>query len=228
MKTLVVQLLPHRQSVTRDVVISLLAILSAGLLIFEFTAELQLHQSRLIHLIDFIIAMLFLADFSYEIMTAKHKKLYFKHNWYLLIASIPITGGMFQAFRSVQLIRLMRIVRLYARIKALSDKTEQISKHSSRYIFVALFATVIIFTGAAAFYITESAANEQVTTYYDSLWWAVVTATSVGYGDIFPVTPEGRLVAMVLMVFGLALIGTIIALASNYFLEEGITREKSE
>lgn len=228
MKTLVVQLLPHRQSIGRDVVISLLAIFSAGLLIFEIGAELQAHQSLLIYTLDYIIAMVFLVDFGYEVTTAKEKKHYIKKNWYLLLASVPISGGIFQAIRSVQLIRLMRIVRLYARIKAISDKTERVSKHSSRYIFVALFATVTIFSGASAFYLTESVANDQISSFYDSLWWAVVTATSVGYGDIYPVTPEGRLVAMVLMFFGLALIGTIVAVVSNYFLAESITRDSDK
>ncbi len=218
MKTLAVQLLPHRQSLLRDIVIASLALLSAGLLVFELSADLLAEQVRLIYTVDVVIAFLFLADFAYEFVTSKQKMKYFKANWYLLLASIPITGGMFQALRSVQLIRLVRIVRLYARIKAISEQTELYARNSSRYIFVSLFAVVVIFCGGAAFYLAESAANDRVNTFFDGIWWAVVSATSVGYGDIYPETFEGRIVAMILMFFGLAMLGTIVGIVSNYFL----------
>lgn len=218
MKALVVQLLPHRQSVARDLLLSSLALLSAGLLVFELTAELVPEQTRLLYTVDFAIALLFLMDFIYEYTSATDKKKYLRHNWYLLIASIPITGGVYQALRSVQLVRLLRIVRLYARVKALSEKTEALSKHSSRYIAVALFAVIIIFVGATAFYQLERGVNDGIVTFFDAVWWATVTSTSVGYGDITPQTDQGRMVAMGLMFFGLAMLGTIVGIVSNYFL----------
>ena len=218
MKALVVQLLPHRQSVARDLLLSSLALLSAGLLVFELTAELAPEQTRLLYTVDFAIALLFLMGFIYEYTNATDKKKFFRHNWYLLIASIPITGGVYQALRSIQLVRLLRIVRLYARVKALSEETEALSKHSSRYIAVALFAVIIIFVGAAAFYQLEQGVNDGVSTFFDAVWWATVTSTSVGYGDITPQTDQGRIVAMGLMFFGLAMLGTIVGVVSNYFL----------
>lgn len=218
MKTLVVRLLPHRQSVAKDLILSGLAILSAGLLVFELTAELMPQQTRLLYTVDFAVALLFLLDFVYELSSAKNKQKYFRQNWYLLIASIPITGGVYQALRSVQLVRLLRVVRLYARVKALSEKTETISTHSSRYIFVTLFAVIVIFVGAVSFYQFENPVNSNVQTLFDAVWWATVTSTSVGYGDITPLTNQGRLVAMGLMFFGLGMLGTIVGIVSNYFL----------
>lgn len=218
MKALVVQLLPHRQSLWRDVAIATLAIISAGLLVLELSAELSSAQSQLFFQIDVIVALIFLADFAYELLSAHDKKRYLKGNWYLLLASVPLSGSVFQALRSVQLLRLLRIVRLYARIKALSERTELVSRHSSRYIFVALFATIVIFAGAVGFYQVEAGINPGINSFFDAIWWASVTATSVGYGDIFPVTTEGRAVSMVLMFFGLAMLGTIIGIVSNYFL----------
>jgi|AntRauTorcE11897_2_1112592.scaffolds.fasta_scaffold00047_27 voltage-gated potassium channel len=225
MKKLVIQLLPHRQSIARDIAISGLAILSAAMLILELSSEFSDAQIRLIYTLDIFIALAFLADFLYEFSTATNRKKYFKQNWYLLLASVPITGGTYQALRSVQLIRLMRIVRLYARIRKLSEATEHISRNSSRYIFIALFSTIVIFVGSSAFYLFETTLNYRIDTYFDALWWAVVTATSVGYGDIYPVTHAGRVTAMFLMVFGVALLGSVVGLASNYFLYEEIQRK---
>lgn len=225
MKKFVIQLLPHRQSIARDLIISGLAILSAVLLVLELSSEFSQDQLRFVYALDLLIALAFLSDFIYEFYTAKHRRKYLRHNWYLLLAAIPITGGTYQALRSVQLIRLMRIVRLYARIRRLSEATEHVSRNSSRYIFIALFSTIVIFIGSSIFFHFESSLNYQVNTYFDALWWAVVTATSVGYGDIFPVTTAGRVTAMFLMVFGVALLGTIVGLASNYFLYEEIQRK---
>lgn len=225
MKTLVIRLLPHRQSVLRDVAIASLALFSAVLLILELTIELAGNQLQVVIALDVIIALLFLFDFLFEYSQAKHKKDYFKKNWYYLLAAIPVSGGTFQALRTIQLFRIFRIIRLYIRIKALSEKTEKVSKHSSRYMFVALFAVVVIFTGSTLFYQAEKASNADISGFFDALWWAVVTATSVGYGDIYPTTFEGRIIAMVLMIFGLALLGTIVGLVSNYFLVEAATND---
>ena len=218
-----IKLLPHRQSVWKDLAISSLALLSAGLLIFEFSSDLLSSQLRVLYTIDLVIALLFLKDFIYEISVAKNKKLYFRQNWYLLIAAIPITEGVFQALRSVQLLRLLRVVRLYARIKRLSIASEHISDKSTRYIFIALITTIVIFTSASLFYLFESETNAQLNSFFDAIWWAVVTSTTVGYGDVLPITWQGRIVSMVLMFFGIGLLGTIAGLVGNYFLKEDVS-----
>lgn len=226
MKTLIIRLLPHRQSVLRDLAISGLALLSALLLVIELSIELVGDQLQIIIAVDIIISAIFLFDFLYDYSKADDHKKYMRKNWYFLLAAVPVTGGPFQALRTIQLLRLLRIVRLYARIKALSEKTEEVSRHSSRYIFIALFSVVVIFTGSTFFYQAEAGANPAINGYFDAVWWAVVTATSVGYGDIYPVTVGGRVIAMVLMVFGLALLGTIIGLVSNYFLVETVREQE--
>lgn len=223
MKQLVIRLLPHRQSVLRDIAIAGLALFSAILLVIELTIELAGSQLEVIIALDIFIAALFLFDFLYEYATAHNRKEYMRKNWFYLFASIPVAGGPFQAMRTIQLLRIIRIVRLYMRIKALSEKTEAISKHSSRYIFISLFSVIVIFTGSTLFYQYEQAANSGINTYFDAVWWSVVTATSVGYGDIYPVTIQGRVIAMALMIFGLALLGTIVGLVSNYFLVETVS-----
>ena len=63
----------------------------------------------------------------------------------------------------------------------------------------------------------ELEANPDVNNFYDAVWWSVVTSTTVGYGDIYPVTWEGRLVGMLLMLFGIGLVGTVAGLVSGYF-----------
>jgi voltage-gated potassium channel len=215
--------LPQRQSVWKDLLIAILALLSAGLLVFELTADLLAEDLLVLYTIDFVIACLFLIDFSYELLQAKNKRNYLRHNWYLLIASIPITGGMFQALRSIQLLRLLRIVRLYARIRRLSEVAESVAIKSTRYLFIAMFAAIVVFSAATAIYLLEADTNSQINTFFDAVWWSTVTATTVGYGDITPVTWQGKTVGMILMFFGIGLLGTIAGLVGNYFLKEDVS-----
>ncbi len=60
------------------------------------------------------------------------------------------------------------------------------------------------------------------------MWWAVVTVTTVGYGDKFPVTEGGRAVAIVLMLVGIGLIGTLTASVASFFVEEGADRDRRQ
>lgn len=66
----------------------------------------------------------------------------------------------------------------------------------------------------------EFGKNEAVETLFDAVWWSVVTLTSLGYGDIYPVTTEGRVVGILLMFFGILLIGIIAGSISRHYFEE--------
>jgi voltage-gated potassium channel len=75
--------------------------------------------------------------------------------------------------------------------------------------------------GAAALvHVLEEHGGGSIHTFGDSLWWAVTTVTTVGYGDTFPVTPAGRAVAAVLMVGGIALFGVLTANVAAFLIEE--------
>jgi voltage-gated potassium channel len=83
----------------------------------------------------------------------------------------------------------------------------------------------VIFSSIAILHV-ETAANSNIRTPGDALWWAFTTITTVGYGDKYPVTFEGRAVAVVLMIVGVGLFATFTAYISNYFLESN--QKKSE
>ena len=81
-----------------------------------------------------------------------------------------------------------------------------------RFIVYATVAIVLFF--GFLFYISEP----DVKTYSDGLWWALVTITTVGYGDITPLTNLGRIIASALMIMGIGFIATITAAVSSYFI----------
>ena len=79
---------------------------------------------------------------------------------------------------------------------------------------------MIIIMGAAILDIERSAPGSNIHTPMDALWWGLVTITTIGYGDKFPVTTEGRLVAGVLIIFGVAMISTITASFAAWILSQ--------
>lgn len=206
----------HDHIITHAILIGL-ALLSGVLLIYELSYESLLETVPWIHTVDFFIAMAFLTDFLIGLYIAEKKGLYFRKNWIDLIASIPVSGALFQSLR---VLRLIRVVRIIARINKLQEHAEHIQRHGSRYIYVSTITFVIIVTSAAYFYNAEQGINPQVATYFDAIWWTMSTASTVGYGDIHPMTTEGRIIGMFLMVFGIGLVGAVAGIVSNLLIKK--------
>lgn len=87
-------------------------------------------------------------------------------------------------------------------------------------IYVAVLSVAVIVLAAGAVVLAERQSPDRtITTFEEGLWWSVVTVTTVGYGDFYPVTAEGRLLAVLHMAVGIALVGTITAAVASWFVE---------
>ncbi len=90
----------------------------------------------------------------------------------------------------------------------------------------SLLIGLITLTAAFVVAFFEGAVNEQFTSFWDAVWWVLVTISTVGYGDKVPVTPEGRLVAIVIMLLGVALLSIVTATISSIFVTKKIREGK--
>ena len=107
-------------------------------------------------------------------------------------------------------------------------RVESILRHHSLFrVLLAVVAT--IFVGAwLVLLFEERAKGSNIHDYPDALWWAIVTVTTVGYGDRYPVTEGGRIVAVILMLVGIGLIGTLTATVASVFIKEHTDANKEE
>lgn len=210
----------HHRTLWKEIALTLLAILSVGLLVYEFSAELAAHEIKWLYRVDVAIALIFLADFLAGMYLSKNRRRYWRHNWYLLLASIPISEGIFQALRALRILRIVRILRVLTRIKKMAFLADVVSENGSRVIYIVSVVAITIFSGAAAIFTVEADANPEISNFFDAIWWAAVTATTVGYGDIYPVTWEGRLIAIFLMFFGIGLVGTVAGMVGGSILKD--------
>lgn len=206
-----------KNEVILDLGLVFLAILSTGLLVFEITHDVTFSTSKLISRLDIGIALIFLADFVYGFTQARDKAKFFQKRWYELLASIPITSTTTQILRSLRLLRVLRIIRLMARMRRVADFYLDGAKFQLFSIILTVFT--LVFMGAVAFHSYEFGINQNVHNLFDSFWWAMVTVTTIGYGDIYPVTTAGRIVAMMLMIIGIGTIGTVVGSVATQFLK---------
>jgi voltage-gated potassium channel len=105
---------------------------------------------------------------------------------------------------------------------------EAILKHHSLFrVLIAAVATLVLGAWLVLLF-EENAKGSNIHNYPDALWWAIVTVTTVGYGDRFPVSEGGRIVAVVLMLVGIGLIGVLTATVASVFIKEHTDDNKEE
>jgi voltage-gated potassium channel len=148
---------------------------------------------------------------------AENKWEYMKWGWIDLIASIP-TINFFRVGRSIRLIRLLRLLKTFRSANHLVNHIFR-NKAQGALTLVSIISLLLVFFSSIAILQVEDSPNSNIKTAGDALWWAYSTITTVGYGDKYPVTTEGRLIASILMTAGVGLFGTFTAYVASWFLE---------
>jgi voltage-gated potassium channel len=117
------------------------------------------------------------------------------------------------------LLRPLRIVRIYEMMQRRNGRP-RLSLHARVIAYSGISATLLGFTGALAVYQQErDAPGADMRTFGDAVWWACSTLTTVGYGDVVPVTTGGRVIAAVVMACGLALLGAVTGSFSSWLIQ---------
>ena len=204
-----------KENIWVDIAIVALAFSSVGLLVLELSVSLLPHQLTLMYSIDAIITFIFLIDVLAGLIVAPSWKFYVRHHWVDILASIPLPHNMIQ---SLQLLRILRVVRVVSRIRRLGVIADRLADDSSKYVYAGAVTATVILSASVSFFSMEYGVNPKLTHFFDAVWWAVVTATTVGYGDIYPVTTVGRLIGIILMFFGMGLVGTVAGIVSSHLM----------
>lgn len=173
---------------------------------------------QLLDQIDTGICFYFLYDFFLRLYQADDKWTFLQWGWIDLLASIPA----FDWFRLGQLVRVVRILRMVRSFRSIRAFLHYLfrDRANGTLAVVLLSSILLMIFGAIAILYVERVPDANIKTPSDALWWAFVTITTVGYGDRFPVTNIGRLIAAVLMVAGVGLFGTFTSYVANFFVED--------
>ena len=158
---------------------------------------------------------LFIIDYVVNLVAAEHRWHWFSHHLFdLAVVTLPI-------LRPLRLIRLVTLLHVMHRTTGMA-----LRGRITAYVIGSVAMLVIV--GSLAVLDTEqNAPGAEITNIGQALWWVFVTITTVGYGDLAPVTTTGRLVAVGLMICGVALIGVVTATLASWIVQ-AVTEEDAE
>jgi voltage-gated potassium channel len=180
--------------------------------------ELPPKVEELLIWIDNLVCLVFIGDFIYNLVTAESKWGYLKWGWIDLLSSIPNI----QILRWGRFVRVFRILRIMRGVRS----TKQIvgflfaNRAKGTFASVALISFVLVVFSSIAMLNCETSPDSNIKTASDALWWSVVTITTVGYGDYYPTTLTGRIIAVALMTAGVGLFGTFTAYVASFFFQQ--------
>lgn len=173
--------------------------------------------SGVVAIIDGLLSLIFLADFLFRFFTADSKSRYFlaQFGWADLLASLP-----FPQAKALRLIRVFRAGRMMGKQGARHMLRQFLGNRAQSALLTLLFLIILVleFGGMAMVAVENSSTEANIRTPADAVWYTYVTITTVGYGDRYPVTTEGRLIGIVIMTAGVGLFGTLTGYLANAFL----------
>ena len=208
----------HRYSKASELPLMVLALVMIPLLLAPEIFDLPPAQAELIELLDWFIYACFAADFAVKLYLAPSIPEHLRRNWIdVLVLLLPL-------LRPLRLLQGARVLRLLAAARVMAFIVEALQKLrgilSGRGLNVVLLVTLgVVISTAWLVSIMERDAGSSIEGFGDALWWAVATVTTVGYGDAIPSTPEGRGLAVFLMVIGIVFYSILTANIAAYFVE---------
>ncbi len=171
--------------------------------------DLPAEIARMLLYVDWLLSAAFFLDFLRNLYKAEKRWRYFyTWGWIDLLSSIPAIEAL-RIGRAARVFRILRILRGLRATKVLLSHLLERKASTAVYAIVAIGFSMVIFSAIAVLLVEKSAAGANIKTADDALWWAFTTITTVGYGDRFPVTLEGRAIAVVLMTVGIAAFSTL-------------------
>ncbi len=194
-------------------------------LVADTVLTLPKEVSELIHIADTFACAVFFVDFCIRFYQAKSKRAFMKWGWIDLIACIPNL----EVLRYGRLVRVLRIVRLLRGVRSVQRALALLFQRrlEGSAASMALTAFLLVAFASVSILICERHGDANIKTAEDAVWWSVSTFTTVGYGDKYPVTSEGRVLGMILMVAGVGMFGGLSGLAASFFLG-GAERRSAE
>lgn len=195
---------------------SLLAVTSVFLVMMEGRITLSPMQAEAASVADRLIWFIFCVDYFSGLWRSENRAAYLKQHIIELAAILPF-NALLKGLRVLRLLRVTRAVQTFRviRLVVYGGRAAAVFK---RFLATRHFYLVLIYTTLFILLGTMLVAYFEGISFANALWWAFVTTTTVGYGDIAPTTTAGRCVAAFLMVTGIGFIGILTGTVATFFL----------
>lgn len=218
---------PLRESAPYQLFMLALCLYTLAALGTELIARPGSDTRQLLAYADSAICILFLADFSLSLYRAENRLRYFlTWGWVDLLSSVPAL----EAARWGRAARVARIIRVFRGVRATKTLMNLVleKRAESSFLAASLVSLLLLIVASVSILQVETAPESNIKTADDALWWALTTITTVGYGDRYPVTAEGRLVGGVLMFAGVGLFGVLSGFLASWFVKPRVEPETND
>ncbi|MGN6220701.1 MAG: ion transporter [Microbacterium sp.] len=210
-----------------EIFIGILSILSILNLVLVYVFRNDPSLQTVLSVMNGLFSVIFLIDFLYRIFTAPSASRYFFRDfgWADLLASLP-----FAEFKILRIFRLVRVYRLLRTLGVRSLVRTLVKDRANSALMTLLLMGILVlqFGSITMLAIEEHADGANITTASDALWYTIVTISTVGYGDTFPVTNLGRLLGAMIIIVGVGIFGTFTGYLANLFLGPSKPAEPAE
>ncbi|MGB3548506.1 MAG: ion transporter [Saprospiraceae bacterium] len=198
-----------------EIVLMMLIILSVLVVIIETVPTIEHDYRRVLIFIEWVLTVVFTLEYALRIYTARHPWRYVTGFYGLvdLISIIPTYLGLFivgsHSMSIVRALRLLRVFRIFKLTKFLSQGNmimDALKASRTKISVFMFFILLMVCIFGSLMYIVEAGAGSGFDSIPRGIYWAIVTLTTVGYGDISPITPLGQLMASLIMIAGYAVL----------------------
>lgn len=204
-----------------------LSLFALAMLAADALFKLDPRTHEIIAWLDNGVCLLFFTDFLVTLWRAEKRGEYFmRWGWLDLLSSIPMVdelrwGRLARIFRIFRVLRGLRSARLLSEVVVLR-------RYESAMLSAGLISLILVVFSAILILQLETGPGSNIHSAEDALWWSITTLTTVGYGDLYPVTGQGRLLAAAMMIAGVGLFGAFSGLVASLLLRPAESRQEAD
>ena len=225
-----------------DAPLLVVAIGSLPLLLLDLSRGSLGHGDRMfLDVVNVVVLVAFATDYAVELAVSQLRRSYVVHEWTSLLIVISQALAIVPAFAAIGFLRVLRGGRalralvVLARVAAIGGAAAREGRQVIRAKagrFALSLAAFTWLTSAVAFTLVEDVGrNGRLSSFWDALWWSTATITTVGYGDVYPITGVGRIIGGVTMVVGISSFAVVTAKFAEYLVTakraEAVTDQES-
>jgi len=203
-------------------------LLILGLMTIGFIVGINPNSLYYMGSFDLIIAFLILLDLIFfriihgEVIESKWQ--FLRENWAYIVSIIPLTFialNFFHFFGFVSIIGLIGLFRIYALFIVLTKSASNVREYPSKtkLDYATFVLLMVLILGSYLFFVVERGVNPGVPNYESAMWFSIVSMATVGYGDIVPYTPIGRIIAVILILTGMGYLSLVTATLAYSFID---------
>ncbi|MCH2152378.1 MAG: ion transporter [Phycisphaerales bacterium] len=212
-----IDFISRHQPKAYDLFLAVIAIVALGLAAWQLFLPPEGELRKLLIIFDYVFCLLFFIDYIHQIVIADRKwKYIFTWGLFDLASSIPLVGPL----RVLRFARIFRVLRAIRSLRILSQVLVRDRLASAVSMLMMVGTLIIIGSCVGVLQYESQAPDSTIKTAQDVAWWAVVTTSTVGYGDMYPITPEGRLLAVLIMSVGIGLFATFAGALAGMFMRK--------